>query len=66
MVLEVLSTKNRVFWAFEKSIIELFATFWVMKWEPFPGKVKQNVHNYLNENLVIGSFLEKGFRGTFN
>ena len=66
MVLEVPSTKNRMFWAFQKSIIQLFANFWVMKLKPFSGKVKQNVQNYLNQNLVIGSFLENGFRGTFN
>ena len=32
----------------------------------FSGKVKQNVQNYLNQNLLIGSFLENGFRGTFS
>ena len=37
-----------------------------MKLKPFSGKVKQNVQNYLNQNLVIGSFLENGFRGTFS
>ena len=66
MVLQVLSTRNRMFCAFEKSIIRLFANFRVMKLKPFSGKVKQNVQNYLNENLVIGIFLEKGFRGNFS
>ena len=56
MVLKVPSTKNRMFWAFQKSIIQLFATFWVMKLKAFSGKVKQNVQNYLNQNLVIVSF----------
>ena len=64
MVLEVPSTKNRMFWAFQKSIIQLFSNFWVMKLKPFSGKVKQNVQNYLNQNLVIGSFLENGFEAT--
>ena len=61
MVLEVPSTKNRMFWAFQKSIFHLFSNFWVMKLKPFSGKIKQNVQNYLNQNLVIGSFLENGF-----
>ena len=64
MVLEVPSTKNRMFWAFQKSIIQLFSNFWVMKLKAFSGKVKQNVQNYLNQNLVIGSFLENGFEAT--
>ena len=63
---EVPSTKNRIFWAFQKSIIHLFGNFWMMKLKPFSGKVKENVQHYLNQNLVIGSFLENGFRGTFN
>ena len=66
MVLEVPSTKNRMFWAFQKSIIQLFENFWVMKLKPFSGKVKQNVQNYLNQNLVIGSFLENGFEATLS
>ena len=66
MVLEVPSTKNRMFWAFQKSIIQLFSNFWVMKLKPFSGKVKQNVQNYLNQNLVIGSFLENGFEATLS
>ena len=66
MVLEVPSTKNRMFSAFQKSTIHLFANFLVMKLKPFSEKVKENVQNYLNQNLVIGNFLENGFRGTFN
>ena len=66
MILELVSTKNRMFWAFQKSIIQLFSNFWVMKLKAFSGKVKQNVQNYLNQNLAIGRFLEKGFTGTFN
>ena len=30
------------------------------------GKVRQSVHNYLNQNLLIGSFLENGFKATLN
>ena len=51
-----------MFWAFEKSIWEehfpFFVNFWVTKLKPFSGKVKQSVQNYLNQNLVIGSFFK--------
>ena len=66
MVLEVRSTKNWVFWGFEKSLIKLFANSWMITLKPFSGKVKQSVENYLNQNLVIGRFLENGFTGTLN
>ena len=66
MVLQVPSSKNRIFWAFKKTIIQLFVNFWVMKLKVFSGNVKQTVQNYLNQNMVIGTFLENGFRGTFN
>ena len=38
-----------------------FPSFWLMKLKPFCGKVRQSVQNYLNQNLVIGSFLENDF-----
>ena len=53
-------------WAFEKSIFQFFASFWVTKLKPFSGKVRQSVQNYLNQNLVIGSFLENGFEATLS
>ena len=34
------------------------------KLKPFSGKVRQNVQNFFNQNLVIGSFLENGFEAT--
>ena len=34
--------------------------------KPFAGKVTQSVQSYLNENLVIGSFLENGFEATLS
>ena len=58
--------QNRIFWAFEKSISQFFADFWVMKLKPFYGKVKQSIQSYLNQNLVIGSFLENGFEATLS
>ena len=33
---------------------------------PLFGKVRKSVQNYLNQNLVIGSFLENGFKATLS
>ena len=38
-----------------------FANFWVTKLKQFSGKVRQNIKICLNQNLVIGAFLENGF-----
>ena len=44
---------------------EHFSVFcWFLK--PFSGKVKQRIQSYLNQTLVIGSFLEKGFEATMS
>ena len=51
---------------FEKSIFQFFANFWLTKLKPFPGKVRQGVQNYLNQNLVIGSFFKNGFEATLS
>ena len=48
-------------WAFEKGIFQFFSNFWVTKFKPFSGKVRQSNQNYLNQNLIIGSSLEHGF-----
>ena len=66
MVLKIPWAQKRMFWAFEKGIFQFFANFWVTKLKPFSGKVRQSVQNYLNLNLVIGSFLENGFEATFS
>ena len=50
----------------QKRILQIFATFWVMMLKGFPGKVRQNVQNYLNQNLVIWSLLENGFEVTLS
>ena len=55
-----------MFWAFEKCISQFFPNFWVKKLKPFSGKVRQSVQNYLDQNLVIGSFLENGFEATLS
>ena len=32
----------------------------------FSGKVRQSKVNYLDQNLVVGSFLENGFEATLS
>ena len=56
--------QKRMFWWFEKSIFQIFGNFLVTKVKPFFGKVMQSVQDYLNQNLVIGSFLENDARAT--
>ena len=36
------------------------------KKEPFFEKVKQNIKNILNQNLVIGTLLKNGFEGSLS
>ena len=66
MVLRLPCAEKRVFWVFEKSIFQFFENFWEAKLKPFLGKVRQSVQNYLNQNLVIGSFLESGFQASWS
>ena len=61
MVFKLPWAQKRMFWAFEKSIFQFFANFWVMKLKPFSGKLSQSVQNCLNQNSVVGSLLENGF-----
>ena len=56
MVLKLLWAQKWMLWLFEKSIFQFFANFWVTKLKPFSAEVTQSVQNYLNQNLVIGSF----------
>ena len=53
-------------WVFEKGIFQFFENFWVTKLKPFSGKARQCVQTYLNQNLVIGSFLGNDFGATFS
>ena len=66
MVLKLPWAQKWMLWAFEKIIFQFFANIWVMKLKPFYGKVRQSVKDYLNQNMVIGSFLENGFEATFS
>ena len=55
-----------MFWESEKGIFQFFANFWVTKLKLFSGKLTQSFQNYLNQNLVIGSFLENGCEATLS
>ena len=58
--------QKRTFWTFEKGIFQVFANFWVTKLKPFSGKERQSVQNYLNQDLIIGSFLKNGIEATWS
>ena len=62
---ETLSSKTNLLSVW-KEYLQLFVNFWVTKWKPCSGKVRQNVQSYLLKNLVIGSFLEKYFEATLS
>ena len=66
MVSKLPWAQKGMLWAFEKSIFQFFASFWMTKLKPFSGKVRQSVQDCLNQNLVIGSLLEKGFEATLS
>ena len=53
-------------WTFEKTIFQFFANFWVTNLKQCSGKVRQSVQIYLNQNLVIRTFLENGFGATLS
>ena len=54
------------FWNPGKGILQFFAGFYMTKLKPLLGKVKQSIQNYLNQNLVIETFLENGFEATLS
>ena len=54
-----------MFWAFEITIFQYFARFWVTNMKPFSGKIRQSIQNYLFQKLVIGRFFEKYFWSYF-
>ena len=61
MVLKLPPAQKQVFWTFEKYLFQVFANFSVNKLNPFAENVSQSLQNYLNQNLVIGSFWENDF-----
>ena len=66
MVLKLPWAQKRMFWAFENSIFQLFASFLVTKLKLFSGKGRQLVQIYLNQNFGIRTFLENGFGATLS
>ena len=66
MVLELPWAQKRTLWAFEKIIFQFFANFRVKKLKPLSRKVRQSVQNYLNQNLIIGNFLENRLEATLS
>ena len=46
-----------------KEHLSVFCKFILPNLIPFAGKVTQSVRSCLNENLVLGNFLENGFEG---
>ena len=46
--------------------LSYFANLWATKSKLFSGKARQSIQNYLNQNLVIGSFLENDFEATLS
>ena len=58
--------QKRIFWAFQKSILKIFANISVRQSKLFFGKVSQGVKNCLNQNLAIGSFLRYGFEAALS
>ena len=65
-VLEQPWDQNRILWAFEKSIFQVFASFWVTKLKPFPEKLRQRFKIYFNQSLAIRTFSENGFGATLS
>ena len=61
MILKLRWARKLMFWSFENGIFQFFASFWATKLKPFSEKVRQNVLNYLNQNLVIFTNLKTVF-----
>ena len=56
--------QKRILWAFEKGILQFFASFSVTKLKSLSGKVQQSVQTYLNQDLVTERFLGNSFEAT--
>ena len=56
--------KNQYCGRLKIALFKFFAIFWLTKLQPFSGKLRQNIKNCLNPNLVIESFLKNGFEAT--
>ena len=61
-----LELKNECSERFKRAFLGFLQNFCVTKLKLFFEKVRQSVQNYLNQNLVIGSFLENDFEATLS
>ena len=61
-----LELKNQICGRLKIAFFSFFASFWLTKLKPFSGKLRQNVQNYLNQNLVIGDFPENVIEATLS
>ena len=50
----------------KKALFSFLQVFWVIKLKALSGKVRQNIKSYLNQNLIIGNFLEKCFEANLS
>ena len=66
MAFKLTRPQKRMFWAFGKRILQIFAGLCVTKLKPFSGKVSQTVPNYFNQTLFIRNFLGNGFEATLS
>ena len=61
-----LELNNKCSQRLKRAFFSILQNFWVTKVKPFSGKVRHSVRNYLNQNVVIGSFLENGSEATLS
>ena len=45
----------------KRAFFSFFTSFWVTKLKPSSGKVRQRLQIYLDQNLIIRTFLENSF-----
>ena len=61
-----LELKSKCFKRLNRAFSCFFGNIWVAKLKAFTEKVRESLQNYLNHNLVIGSFFESRFQATMN
>ena len=60
-ILQSLELKYECSERLKRVLFSFFANFWVTELKPFSGKVRQRLQIYLNQNLIIRTFLENSF-----
>ena len=56
-----LKLNNQYFVRLKRAFFSFFTSFWVTKLKPSSGKVRQRLQIYLDQNLIIRTFLENSF-----